>query len=129
RGTAKPGANPVVPPCWHWPTGCLFAPLLFSSPPSPGGGLAQASVAALSALSYLGLVVSVGVYILSNYALRHLPVGRMGLYNCLVGPIGTALSALLIGTEVSPLDGLALAMVIVAVLLPSLVGGRVQVAD
>jgi drug/metabolite transporter (DMT)-like permease len=129
RRTAQAGANPLVTSCWQLTTGCVFATLLTSFLPATGAGLAHASVAALTALSYLGLVVSVGVYILSNYALRHLPVGRMGLFNCLVGPIGTALSALLIGTEVSPLDGLALAMVIVAVLLPSLVGGRVPVAD
>ena len=129
RRTAQAGANPLVTSCWQLTTGCVFATVMTSFLPSTGASLAQASGVALTALAFLGLVVSVGVYILSNYALRHLPVGRMGLFNCLVGPIGTALSALVIGTEVSALDGLALAMVIVAVLLPSLVGGRAPVED
>jgi len=56
--------------------------------------------------------------------LRHMPVGRMGLFSCLVGPVGTALSALLLGTKVSALDLVALAMVLGAVLLPTLITWR-----
>jgi len=64
--------------------------------------------------------VSVGVYILSNYAIRHLPVGRMSLLGCLTAPFGAMLSALLLRTEVNTLDVLALGLVVGAVALPSL---------
>jgi len=66
----------------------------------------------------------VGVYILSNYAVRHLPVGRMSLLGCLTAPLGAMLSAMLLGTEVSTLDMLALGLVICAVALPALVQRR-----
>ena len=124
RRTAQAGANPLVTSCWQLTSASVLAVLMSSFLPTTGGPVAQASFPALTALFYLGLVVSAGVFILSNYALRHLPVGRMGLFNCLVAPIGTALAALIIGTEVSALDLLALALVLGAVLLPSLVGDR-----
>jgi drug/metabolite transporter (DMT)-like permease len=78
----------------------------------------------VATLLYLGLVVSVGVYILSNYAVRHLPVGRMSLLGCLSAPLGAMLSALLLGTQVSTLDIIAVGLVIFAVALPSLVQRR-----
>ena len=70
-------------------------------------------------LLYLGLVVSAGVYILSNYAVRHLPVARMSLLGCVTAPLGAALSALILGTEISALDIAAIALVIGAVALPT----------
>ena len=81
----------------------------------------DASMQSIAVLLYLGLVVSVGVYILSNYAVRHLPVGRMSLLGCLTAPLGAMLSALLLGTKVSALDIFAVGLVIFAVSLPSLV--------
>jgi hypothetical protein len=50
----------------------------------------------------------------------------MGLFSCLVGPVGTAISALLLGTKVSALDLVALAIVLGAVLLPSLIAWRAR---
>jgi len=128
RRTAQAGANPLVTACWQLTAAAVVALVLLLLVPTPGAHLAAASLPALTALFYLGLVVSAGVYILSNYALRHMPVGRMGLFSCLVGPIGTAIAALLLGTEVSALDLTALAMVLGAVLLPSLTGSRRGVA-
>jgi drug/metabolite transporter (DMT)-like permease len=124
RRTAQAGANPLVTSCWQLTSASVLAAGLFFFLPSTGVSATQASLPALAALFYLSLVVSVGVYILSNYALRHMPVGRMGLFSALVGPIGTAVSALVVGTEVSRIDLIALAVVLGAVLLPSLWGGR-----
>jgi drug/metabolite transporter (DMT)-like permease len=122
RRTAQAGANPLVTSCWQLTSGALLTALLLALLPARGGHLLEASPPALVSLLYLGLAVSGGVYILSNYALRHLPVGRMGLFSCLVGPVGTAISALLLGTELSRLDLVALGLVVGAVLLPSLLG-------
>jgi drug/metabolite transporter (DMT)-like permease len=119
RRTAQAGANPLVTSCWQLTAAAVLVGLIWCLQPSSGGQLAQASLAAFAALIYLGLIVSVGVYILSNYALRHLPVGRVGLFSCLVGPIGTTFSALLLGTEVTGLDLVALALVVGAVLVPA----------
>jgi drug/metabolite transporter (DMT)-like permease len=122
RRTAQGGANPLVTSSWQLSSACAVAALLVLVMPATAGHAADASAASLAALFYLGLVVSAGVYVLSNYALRHLPVGRMSLFSCLVAPIGTAMSAALLGTEVSALDLAALAGVVLAVLLPSLAG-------
>jgi drug/metabolite transporter (DMT)-like permease len=126
RRTAQAGANPLVTSCWQLTSASLVAALLLVLLPATGVHVAEASPPALLALLYLGLAVSGGVYILSNYALRHMPVGRMGLFSCLVGPVGTAMSALLLGTKVSALDLVALAIVLGAVLLPSLIAWRAR---
>lgn len=119
RRTAQAGANPLVTSCWQLTSGAMLTALLMAFFPATGAHVFDASRPALVSLIYLGLVVSGGVYILSNYALRHLPVGRVGLFSCLVGPVGTAMAALLLGTELSTLDLVALAIVVGAVLLPS----------
>ncbi|HEU0158163.1 MAG TPA: DMT family transporter [Hyphomicrobiaceae bacterium] len=124
RRTAQAGANPLVTSCWQLTAGAMLAALLAAFLPATGAHVFDASRPALLSLVYLGLVVSGGVFILSNYALRHLPVGRAGLFSCLVGPVGTAMAALLLGTELSSLDLVALAMVVGAVLLPSLLAWR-----
>jgi len=86
----------------------------------------DSSAESIGVLLYLGLVVSVGVYILSNYAVRHLPVGRMSLLGCLTAPFGAILSAVLLRTHVSALDLFAVGLVVFAVALPPLaqVGSR-----
>jgi drug/metabolite transporter (DMT)-like permease len=119
RRTAQAGANPLVTSCWQLTSGAMLTALLMAFFPATGAHVFDASRPALISLIYLGLVVSGGVYILSNYALRHLPVGRVGLFSCLVGPVGTAMAALLLGTKLSTLDLVALAIVGGAVLLPS----------
>lgn len=124
RRTAQAGANPLVTSSWQLTSACVVATLLLFIMPVTGGHAIEAGAPSIGVLLYLGLVVSAGVYILSNYALRHLPVGRMSLFSCLVAPIGTAMSAALLGTHVSMLDLVALGMVIVAVILPSLVDRR-----
>ena len=122
RRNAQAGANPLVTSSWQLTSGCaVVAPLLLVLP-TGGAHPHEASVQAIGVLLYLGLVVSVGVYILSNYATRHLPVGRMSLLGCLVAPVGTAISAVFLGTHVSALDIAGISVVVFAVALPSLIG-------
>ena len=119
RRNALAGANPLVTSSWQLTSACCVAALLlFVIPPGSSARAIDASVQSISVLLYLGLVVSVGVYILSNYAVRHLPVGRMSLLGCLTAPLGATLSAMLLGTHVSTLDLLAVGLVIFAVALP-----------
>jgi drug/metabolite transporter (DMT)-like permease len=124
RRNAQAGANPLVTSSWQLTSACCVAVLLLLVMPPGEARTIDASMQSIGVLLYLGLVVSVGVYILSNYAVRHLPVGRMSLLGCLSAPLAAMLSALLLGTEVSRLDMLALGLVIFAVALPSLVDLR-----
>jgi len=121
RRNAQAGANPLVTSSWQLTSACCVAALLLFVMPSDGARAIDASVESIVVLLYLGLVVSVGVYILSNYAVRHLPVGRMSLLGCLTAPFGAMLSAVLLGTHVSALDLFAVGLVVFAVALPSLV--------
>jgi drug/metabolite transporter (DMT)-like permease len=124
RRTARSGANPLVTSSWQLTTACCVTLVLLLAMPGAGGHTSEATAPSIAALLYLGLVVSAGVYILSNYALGHLPVGRMSLFGSLVAPVGTAMSAALLGTYVGTLDLVALAAVVAAVLLPSLLDRR-----
>ena len=122
RRNAQAGANPLVTASWQLTSACVVAALLLLI--MPATGTFDASPQSIGVLVYLGLVVSAGVYILSNYAMRHLPVGRMSLLGCLTAPLGAMLSALFLGTHVSALDVFAVGLVIVAVALPALVKRR-----
>jgi drug/metabolite transporter (DMT)-like permease len=120
RRTAQAGANPLVTSCWQLTSGAMLTALLMAFFPATGAHVFDASRPALISLIYLGLVVSAGgVYILSNYALRHLPVGRVGLFSCLWAPSGPPWPRCSWATELSTLDLVALAIVVGAVLLPS----------
>jgi drug/metabolite transporter (DMT)-like permease len=121
RRNAQAGANPLATSSWQLTSACCVASLMLAAMPASEARTVDASAASIGVLLYLGLVVSVGVYILSNYAVRHLPVGRMSLLGCLTAPLGAMLSAVFLGTKVSALDLFAVCLVISAVSLPALV--------
>ena len=121
RRNAQAGANPLVTSSWQLTSACCVAALLLLVMPPGETRTIDAGIESIAVLLYLGLVVSVGVYILSNYAARHLPVGRMSLLGCLTAPLGALLAAVLLGTKVSALDLFAVGLVIFAVSLPALV--------
>jgi drug/metabolite transporter (DMT)-like permease len=121
RRNAQAGANPLATSSWQLTSACCVASLMLVAMPASEARTADASAASIGVLLYLGLVVSVGVYILSNYAVRHLPVGRMSLLGCLTAPLGAMLSAVFLGTKVSMLDLFAVCLVISGVSLPALI--------
>jgi len=129
RRNAQSGANPLATSSWQLTSACCVATLLFLVMPIDGLRVPEASMKAIGMLLYLGLVVSAGVYILSNYALRHLPVGHISLLGCLTAPLGALMSALFLGTQVSTLDLVAVGIVILAVALPTLVRRRSHAAS
>jgi drug/metabolite transporter (DMT)-like permease len=121
RRNAQSGANALVTSSWQLTSACcVAAPLLLIMAPAKAAAT-DPSPLSVVVLLYLGLVVSAGVYILSNYAVRHLAVARMSLLGCLTAPLGAIMSALFLGTHISALDIGALCVVITAVALPALV--------
>jgi drug/metabolite transporter (DMT)-like permease len=125
RRNAQAGGHPLATSSWQLTAACAVSAALSLLLPGKGGHVHDASVQSIVALLYLGLVVSAGVYILSNYATGYIPVGRMSLLTCLGAPVGTAISALFLGTHVSKLDLAGIAVVVFAVALPSLAGRKV----
>ena len=124
RRNAQAGANPLATSSWQLTSACVVSVALASVLSGNGGHVHEASAQSIGALLYLGLVVSAGVYILSNYATGYIPVGRMSLLTCLGAPVGTAISAIFLGTHVSRFDLAAITLVVFAVALPSLVGQK-----
>jgi drug/metabolite transporter (DMT)-like permease len=118
RRNAQAGANPLVTSSWQLTAGCCLAAVFLLVMPATTVPTAGASARSITVLLYLGLVVSAGVYILTNYAVRHLTVGRMSLLGCLTAPLGGMLSAFVLGTQVSEMDLLAFGMVVFATALP-----------
>jgi drug/metabolite transporter (DMT)-like permease len=96
RRNALAGANPLATSSWQLTSACCVAALLLILMPWGEARAIDSSSGAITVLLYLGLIVSAGVYILSNYAVRHLTVARMSLLGCLTAPLGAALSALVL---------------------------------
>ena len=69
---------------------------------------------------YLGVLVSALAFFIYNYALRHIGVGRISLYLVLIAPLGVPLAAIFLGETVTVQDGIAIALVMLGVALPSL---------
>lgn len=122
RRNAQAGANPLVTTSWQLTSACAVAVLLLLIMPATQE--INADPHAIGVLVYLGLIVSAGVYILSNYAMRHLPVGRISLLGCLTAPLGALWSGLFLRTRVSALDVFAVGLVVTAVALPEILRRR-----
>jgi drug/metabolite transporter (DMT)-like permease len=124
RRNAQAGANPLVTSSWQLTAASGVALILLFAMPAETLRVVDASLPSIAVLLYLGLVVSAGVYILSNYAMRHLSVGRVSLFGCMTAPLGALWSAVLLGTHVSMLDLVAICIVAFAVALPLLAQAR-----
>lgn len=72
-------------------------------------------------MTYVGIAGSAGPFLLYNYALRYLPVGRISLYGPLVGPMGGLLAWLILGESITGSNIAAIAVVLLAAFLPMIV--------
>ena len=90
---------------------------------------AQAGTGLWSWFLYTAVAVSGASFFLQNYALRHLPVGRVTLYSVLSAPIGVPFAWLVLGESISTRDMIAIAIVVSGVALPALTraGFRVSI--
>ena len=79
-----------------------------------------AGLEAWLAILYLAAGVSGATFFLFNYAVRHMPVGRITLYFVLIAPLGVPLAALVLGESISGRDIFAISLVVFGVALPAL---------
>ena len=61
-------------------------------------------------------------FLFTNYALRHLPVGRVSLYSVLTAPIGVPIAWFVLGESVSTQELIAIPLVVFGVALPAISG-------
>ena len=89
----------------------------------------HAGIGVWSWFLYIAVAVSGASFFLQNYALRHLPVGRVTLYSVLSAPIGVPFAWLVLGESISARDMIAIAIVVAGVALPALTraGFRVSI--
>lgn len=119
RRVALAHGEPVVATAWQMTAAVLVGALGVLVFPEPGKALVPDLETALIVL-FLGTIGTAGPFLLYNYALRRLPVGRISLLLCLSGPLALPMAALFLGERIAPLDLAAVAIVAAGALLPSL---------
>tara|TARA_Y100000588_G_scaffold325361_1_gene359095 strand:- start:1678 stop:2631 length:954 start_codon:yes stop_codon:yes gene_type:complete len=72
---------------------------------------------------YTAVLVSATSFLFTNYALRHLPVGRVQLYSILTAPIGVPMAWIVLGENVTSREIIAITIIVVGVTLPAITGG------
>jgi drug/metabolite transporter (DMT)-like permease len=125
RRVAQSGANPGATTTYQMSSAVLLglAVMLFMSVGDSSGGalpFAELTSSSLALLFYLGVAATAGPFFLLNYAMKYLPIARTSLFSCLIGPFAMPMAAFLLGEEITPLEIAAVAIVLFAVLLPSM---------
>lgn len=125
RRVAQSGANPAATTTYQMSSAILLglAVLLFMSSSDGAGSAAPFSGLTFSStalLFFLGVAATAGPFFLLNYAMKYLPIARTSLFSCLIGPFAMPLAAFFLGEQITPLEITAVAIVLIAVLLPSL---------
>ena len=72
---------------------------------------------------YSAVLVSTTSFLFTNYALRHLPVGRAGLYTLLTAPIGVPIAWFVLGERISATELYAIPLIVLGVALPAISNG------
>ena len=100
----------------------LFALTFIEGPAAP---LEQLDSNVLILMLYLGGIATAGPFFLLNFALSHLPVARTSLFSPLIGPLSVPLAAFFLGETIQALEIAAIAVVMLGVLVPTLLGPAV----
>ncbi len=88
--------------------------------PAPLGWVAEATPEVVSWFLYSAVLVSATSFLFTNYALRHLPVGRVSLYSVLTAPIGVPIAWIVLGESVSTQELFAIPLIVFGVALPAI---------
>ncbi|MDP7603181.1 MAG: DMT family transporter [Alphaproteobacteria bacterium] len=119
RRVAQAYGRPVVVSAWQLTAAAVLALLVMLTVERPADPYAGANAVVWSSLAYIAIVGTCCTFLLYNYALRHMPVGRISLFVCLVTPLSAPMAAWYLGTRVTVLDYTAITVVLAGVLLPS----------
>jgi drug/metabolite transporter (DMT)-like permease len=120
RRVAQAYGRPVVVTAWQLTVSAALALVAMLTLERPAQPYAGADAFVWSSIAYMAIVGTCGSFLIYNYALRHLPVGRISLFISLIAPLAAPMAAWYLGTQVTVLDYAAIAVVLFGVLLPSL---------
>jgi len=73
-----------------------------------------------STIVFIGLMGGAIPFLLHNFSLRHMSVGRVALFVPLIGPLGAIMAWAYLDTLITRIDVLAIAMVVLGVAMPML---------
>jgi drug/metabolite transporter (DMT)-like permease len=121
RTVARTGGRPLVTTSYQVTASATLALVVLAFSGGFQVDFASLDATAIGSMLFLGVGGGIGTFLLYNFALRYMPVGRVSLFPPLVGPVGTVMAALLLGEHVSVTDGMAIAVILFAAMLPTLV--------
>lgn len=121
RRVAQTSGRPLVTTSYQVTASTCLAVVVMVVTGGPQVDPAELEATDIGAMLFLGVAGGIGTFFLYNFALRYMPVGRISLFPPLVGPVGTTLAAILLGEQLSLTDGLAIAVILFAAMLPTLV--------
>jgi drug/metabolite transporter (DMT)-like permease len=119
RRVAQAYGRPLVVTAWQLTVSAALALAVMLTLERPAQPYAGADAAVWSSLAFMAIAGTCATFLIYNYALRHIPVGRISLFICLIAPFSAPMAAQYLGTQVTVLDYTAIAIVLAGVLLPS----------
>ena len=120
RRVAQTQGRPSVTTAWQMTMALCVAGTVLLIMERPSETVARLHEGPILLLAYLGMIALAGSFFLMNYALRHLPVGHVALFSCLVGPLALPMAALLLGETIQLWEVFAILIVVAGVAIPSL---------
>ena len=120
RRVAQSQAEPMVVTAYQMSMAIVIAALAFIVIERPAEPLQGFDLDTSLLILCLGTVATAGPFLLYNFALRHLTVGRISLFPALVGPLAIPMAAVFLGETVTTTDLAAVLLVMAGVALPSL---------
>lgn len=120
RRVAQTHAEPMVVTAYQMSMAVVIAALACIAIERPAQPLQGFDTGTSLLILYLGAAATAGPFLLYNYALRHLTVGRISLFPALVGPLAIPMATIFLGETVTTTDLAAVALVMAGVALPSL---------
>jgi drug/metabolite transporter (DMT)-like permease len=125
RRVAQTGGRPLVTTSYQVTVSATLALVILILTGGFQADTARLGALEIGAIAFMGVAGGIGTFFLYNFALRYMPVGRVSLFPPLVGPVGTAMAAILLGEQLSLTDGLAIAVILFAAILPTLAANTV----
>ena len=122
RRVAQVHGKPMVVSAMQLTASAVVGGVFLIAIERPGSHFGGIDIEVGATLVYLGVLASAAPFFLYNFALRTLSVGRASLFPCLLAPLAVPFAAAYLGTPVSLRDLAAIAVVVLGVLLPALVG-------
>ena len=125
RRVAQTQGRPMVTTAWQMSMALIIGLFALTFIEGPAAPLEQLDSNVLILMLYLGGIATAGPFFLLNFALSHLPVARTSLFSPLIGPLSVPLAAFFLGETIQALEIAAIAVVMLGVLVPTLLGPAV----